>query len=108
MSIGGGIPLLERGEELEALRLHLREIAARGGIALITGAGGIGKTRLLQAARAEAADAAMTVLSARCSPLEQDFAFGVARQALEPVLEEPAARAALGGPAAHSSRRCTA
>jgi DNA-binding CsgD family transcriptional regulator/Tfp pilus assembly protein PilF len=100
MSIGGGIPLLERGEELEALRLHLRELAARGGVALITGAGGIGKTRLLGAARAEAADAGMTVLSARCSALERDFAFGVARQVLEPVMHEPTARAALRGAAA--------
>src|SRR5829696_393788 len=100
MTVSGAMPLLERGEELEALRLHLACAASDGGIAVIAGAGGIGKTRLLKAARMEAADLGMRMLSARCSPLEREFPFGVVRQVFEPVLGEGRARELLDGPAA--------
>src|SRR5215210_6993818 len=100
MSFSGATPLLERRPELEALRLHLARIGRDGGVAVIAGASGIGKTRLLGAARREAAGAGVAVLSARCSPLERGFGFGVARQLLEPVLGELGPRAALEGPAA--------
>jgi hypothetical protein len=86
MTVSGATPLLERGEELEALRLHLTRAAGDGGIAVIAGAGGVGKTRLLKAVRLEAADLGLRTLSARCSLLEAAFAFGVVRQIFEPVL----------------------
>ncbi len=100
MAVGGGDPLLERGEELDALRLHLDRVSRDGGLAVIAGAAGIGKTRLLRAVHAEAGDLGLRVLTARCSALERDFAFGVARQVFEPLLGEPAVRAALDGAAA--------
>ena len=52
----------------------------------VEGPAGIGKTSLLGSASDRCADAGMRVLSARGSELEREFAFGVVRQLLEPVL----------------------
>lgn len=52
----------------------------------IEGEPGIGKTTLFEWARSDATAAGMRVLSARGSDLETEFAFGVVRQALEPVV----------------------
>ena len=100
MTVSGATPLLERGEELEALRLHLARAASDGGIAVIAGAGGIGKTRLLKAVRLEAADLGLRVAVGALQPAGAGFAFGVVRQVFEPVLAEPAVQDALAGPAA--------
>src|SRR3954468_15080352 len=87
--------LLERAGELGELdRLVAEAIDGRGGVALIEGPAGIGKTRLLAEARYRAADR-MTVLSARCSQLERDFSFGAVRQLFEAVTRDPAARESL-------------
>src|SRR5829696_9753671 len=54
-------------------------------VTVIEGPAGIGKTRLLEEARAAAADAlGLAVLHARGGELERDFGFGVVRQLLEP------------------------
>jgi DNA-binding CsgD family transcriptional regulator len=58
----------------------------RGGVLLITGAAGIGKTALLGAARERAGQAGMRVLAGRGGELESGFSFGVARQLFEPLL----------------------
>ena len=80
-------PLLERESELQALEVLAEDGAAGcGRMALVEGPAGIGKTRLLEAARAQAAADGMLVLSARGGELEGDFGFGVVRQLLEPVL----------------------
>ena len=50
------------------------------------GPGGIGKTRLLAAARGAAREAGMRTLHARASELERSFTFGVVRQLFEPAL----------------------
>ncbi len=50
------------------------------------GPAGIGKTSLLTAARDLARRAGMRVLTARGTELERDFAFGIVRQLVEPVL----------------------
>lgn len=47
---------------------------------------GLGKTRLLQAAREKAQRAGMEVLCCRGSELERDFPFALVRQLLEPVM----------------------
>jgi DNA-binding CsgD family transcriptional regulator len=79
--------LLEREAELERLARFLDDACSgRGRLAVIEGAAGIGKTRLLEAARIEATARAMQVLRARASELERDFPFGVVRQLLEPRL----------------------
>jgi len=96
--------LLERDAELGTIReLRTAAVAGRGAVALVEGAAGIGKTSLLQRAAAEAADAGCVVAGARGSELERDFAFGLVRQALEPLLSglEAGSRAeALAGAAA--------
>jgi DNA-binding CsgD family transcriptional regulator len=93
--------LLEREQEQTAMARLIAE--ARGGsgrLVVLEGSAGIGKTRLLSAARAEAELAGMRVLSARGSELEREFAFGVLRQLFEPVLVNESHRdAALAGAA---------
>jgi tetratricopeptide (TPR) repeat protein len=82
-----GARLLERDEELSAFASLLENTTAGSGrLLLIEGPAGIGKTQLLAElqALAEAHDA--RVLSARGSELERDFAFGIVRQLLEPLL----------------------
>jgi DNA-binding CsgD family transcriptional regulator/predicted negative regulator of RcsB-dependent stress response len=80
---------LERERELAGLAavIHAAERAA-GGLGVVQGPAGIGKTSLLAAARAEGERAGMRVVTARGSELERDFAYGVVRQLFEPVLAE--------------------
>jgi len=96
--------LLERGGELgriDAL-LALAE-ADSGGMLLITGPAGIGKSVLLGVARERARLAGVRVLSGRGRELEGGFSFGVARQLFEPLLAaaEGTERDALLAGAAH-------
>lgn len=79
--------LLERERELDVLSA-LVSAAYRGAghVVVVEGAAGIGKTRLLAAARAEGEQAGMRVLGARGSELEREFAYGMVRQLFEPVL----------------------
>src|SRR4029078_1214597 len=63
-------------------------LAGQGGVALVEGPAGIGKTRLTEAALACAAAAGLTVARARCDELERDLPFGVARQLLEPLVAD--------------------
>ena len=96
--------LLERDAELAACAAALRDGAGgRGGLVLVEGAPGAGKTRLLATATADARAAGMRVLAARAAEGERAFAFGVVRQLLGPVLaranEADRARL-LSGPAA--------
>src|SRR5665647_2570474 len=73
--------MLERERELDTIAGLIR--AARqgaGGAVLITGEAGIGKTALIAAAGALAAQAGMAVRSARAGELESEFAWGVVRQ----------------------------
>jgi len=82
-----GEALLERDGELGVLAELVAQAAGGDGRAgLIQGPPGIGKTRLVAAARRLAAAAGMRCLSARGSPMERAFPFGVVRQLFEPVL----------------------
>jgi DNA-binding CsgD family transcriptional regulator/tetratricopeptide (TPR) repeat protein len=82
-------PLLERNEQLARIESALAEArAGRGTFVVVEGPAGIGKTALLAAARAAAADGGMRVLRSRGAELERDFAFGVVRQLFEPPLAE--------------------
>ena len=79
--------LLEREREIAALeRLLDRARESRGAVVLIEGPAGIGKSRLLAAARERARG--MTVLAARCSELEREFSFGAVRQLFEPLTRD--------------------
>jgi DNA-binding CsgD family transcriptional regulator len=75
-------PLLEREEELALLDALLAKAHdGQGAVAVVEGPAGIGKSRLLDAAR-ERADGCR-VLRARGGELERDYPWGVARQLLE-------------------------
>ena len=97
-----GTSLVERGSEVERLtRLATAARAGEARVVLIEGAPGVGKTRLLNALREQAAADGMHVLSARCSELERLFSFGAVRQWFESALAGPGLRAqALAGAAA--------
>jgi DNA-binding CsgD family transcriptional regulator len=89
MSVAGedGGSLLERDRELEQVAGCLqRALRGRGGALVVEGPAGIGKTVLLAAASELADGEGFCVLRARGAELEREFAFGVARQLLEPVL----------------------
>jgi DNA-binding CsgD family transcriptional regulator len=79
--------LLERERELTCLGGRLD--AARGGVGglvVVEGAPGLGKTSLLRAAVSEGRQRGFEVARARGAELEREWPFGIARQLLEPVL----------------------
>lgn len=79
--------LLERTAELSRLDLVLEAAEHKTGrLALVGGAPGLGKSRLLDEVRGRAAGRGLTVLAARCSELERSFGFGAVHQLLDPVL----------------------
>ena len=81
--------LLEREHELERIVVALRAAGRQAGEAVvIEGAAGMGKSRLLEEARARATDLGLRVLGARATELEQGFPFGVVRQLFERTLQE--------------------
>jgi DNA-binding CsgD family transcriptional regulator len=95
--------LLEREQELALIAGSLRR---RNGTLVVEGPAGIGKTRLLQAAR-EAAGDELVVAAARGGELEADVAYGVVRQLFEPLVVgvEPVAREQLFAGAGALARR---
>ena len=91
--------LLEREDELAAVG----GVLDRGGVLVVEGGAGIGKTALLDAVCGRAAQAGWHVLRGRGSELEAGFAFGVVRQLFERHLAglDPGNRdELLAGPAA--------
>lgn len=79
--------LLEREDDLAGIDSALAEaIAGTGGVLLIEGPAGIGKTVLLDHLRRRAVAQKFTVLTARGGELERGFGFGVVRQLLETTL----------------------
>ena len=79
--------LYEREDELARVdALMTAAGASRGGVLLITGPAGIGKTVLLESARERAGQAGMRVLAGRGRELESGFSLGVVRQLFEPLL----------------------
>src|SRR5215207_2232574 len=78
---GTTFALLERDAELAAVDAAMaRATRQSGGLLVIDGPAGLGKTALLEAARDRAADAGLLVLNARGAELERAFAFGLVRQ----------------------------
>ena len=96
--------MLEREDEIARVSALLDAAGEGSGrLVLVEGPAGIGKTTLLKAARSVAADRGFATLSARCSLIEQEFAFGVARQLFERkvrALNGPARAEVLSGAAA--------
>ena len=95
--------LLERDQELATLRARLDDARdGRGGLIVLEGQAGAGKSALIQALRGEARAADVRTCVAVGGELERDFPFGVVRQLLEPVvvsLDEHDRRLLLSGAA---------
>jgi DNA-binding CsgD family transcriptional regulator len=82
--------LLEREQELAILdELVHRVRAGDSALALVEGPAGIGKSRLLLAARELGRAAGLRTLAARGSDLERGLPFGMVRQLFEPALADP-------------------
>jgi DNA-binding CsgD family transcriptional regulator len=87
MRVASAEQLVERETELEAIRAAVDHASAGAGrLLVIEGPAGIGKTRLLHAARETANEASMQVLHARGAELEREFPYGIVRQLFEPAL----------------------
>jgi DNA-binding SARP family transcriptional activator/DNA-binding CsgD family transcriptional regulator/tetratricopeptide (TPR) repeat protein len=96
--------LVDRSRELALLQACLDDaLAGQARLALIEGAAGIGKSRLLAETRRLGAAAGAVTLTGRSSQLEREFGFGLVRQLFEPVLADPARRQRLLAGAAHSA-----
>ncbi|MEU3252295.1 AAA family ATPase [Streptomyces sp. NPDC006997] len=94
--------LLERDRELELIRSGIDHVlAGHGGVVLLEGPHGSGKTQLLAAARSAGEEAGLQVLHARAGELECGFAWVVVRQLFEHRLAavDAAPDALLTGPA---------
>ena len=79
--------LLERGAELAALAAGIeRAGAGDGGLVLIEGPPGVGKTALLDACAEQARESGMRVLEARGDPVMRESPFAVVRELLAPTL----------------------
>jgi DNA-binding CsgD family transcriptional regulator len=79
--------LVDRDAELAALaRVSAQAGEELGGLAVVEGPAGIGKSRLLNAHRAQLRAQGVRVLVARGGELEADVPFGVARQLFERAL----------------------
>ncbi|MEU8197968.1 AAA family ATPase [Microbispora amethystogenes] len=82
-----GPSLLERDAEVGRMRgLFAAAARGQGGVVLIEGPAGIGKSALAGAARRLGRTAGCRVVGARGSRLEQRFGYGVLRQLVEPVV----------------------
>src|SRR5215471_12083844 len=74
------LQLVERERELAAIEVLLQ---SGGGVLLLEGGAGIGKTSLVDASCRRAEELGYETLRARGSELEVDFAFGIVRQLFE-------------------------
>jgi class 3 adenylate cyclase/DNA-binding CsgD family transcriptional regulator len=82
------LTLVDREYERRRLDVALRSaLDGSGAVALLEGVPGIGKSSLMHIAAERAAATGLTVLRARGDELEADYAFGVVRQLLEPVVQ---------------------
>ncbi len=80
-------PLLERAGELAVIADRVEAAGnGAGGVLLVEGAAGIGKTRLVRAACTHARSHGMSVLGARGGELERNVPYGVVRELFEPVV----------------------
>src|SRR3954469_20403942 len=88
---GGAQPLLEREAELELIAGAIERAAGgEGGLVVIEGQAGLGKTELLRSAAELGAGAGLRVVRGRGSELDRAFAFGLVRQLFErEVAEHP-------------------
>jgi predicted ATPase len=103
---GGSRGLWERGGELDAIEDALAGgWAGDGGVLVLRGPAGIGKSTLLRVAEPSAVQRGGLVLRARAARFERGFPYGVVRQLFEPVLaREDVSRAEVFAGAASGAR----
>jgi DNA-binding CsgD family transcriptional regulator/tetratricopeptide (TPR) repeat protein len=93
MTLGPAAYLYERQLETEALELALENArGGDGGVIVLLGPAGIGKSRLIAAAADLARALDLEVLAAAGAEPERDFPFGVALQLFERVVRQASAR----------------
>jgi len=95
----GALPLVGRERELgRLLRAWSQAVAGEGGMALVVGEPGIGKSRLAAEFASRAAAARAVVLGARCPDLPDAPPYGPVEEALRTALPQlpPGALSALG------------
>lgn len=96
-------PLVDRGPQLAELAARLTAaLDGDGGVVLVEGPAGIGKTRLLAEVRRLAADRKVLTLTARGSRREKDYGFGAVRQLYENLVARRGAELLTGAAAASS------
>jgi DNA-binding CsgD family transcriptional regulator len=79
--------LVDREVEIAAIAAAVALApASNGGMLVVRGPAGIGKTALLRASERLAAEQSVIVLRARAAPFERAFPYGVVRQLFEPLL----------------------
>ncbi|MFE3202362.1 helix-turn-helix transcriptional regulator [Embleya sp. NPDC059237] len=86
-----GRPLVGRARELGLLHGFVDAVAVDGGALLVVGEAGVGKTSLLDAAAARAAEAGMRVLRASGVEFEAEVSFAGLHQLVAPLIAEIAA-----------------
>src|SRR5262249_61242689 len=93
----GLAPLLDQlpGRDRE-LRI-VTDMVRGGGLVLLSGPAGIGKSAVLEAVARHVRSTGNTGLTARANPRERDLPFGVARQMFEPRLPDAMSCALEGG-----------
>jgi DNA-binding NarL/FixJ family response regulator len=79
------LPLIGRGEERAKLRALLLE-ESRFRVVIVSGAGGVGKSRLAAAACEDARRSGWEVASGRAYPVESGIAYGLFADAFVPIL----------------------
>lgn len=97
--------LVDRERELGCLARAVDDLlGGTGGLLLIEGSAGIGKTSLLVEAGRLAVAAGARALTARASEMERAFGFGTVRQLFEPLLVDPTRGEALLAGAGQGAR----
>ena len=81
-------PLTGRAGDLELIRSFVGMAAVRGGVLLLSGEPGVGKTALLDTAASEASASGLWVLRAGGAEFEADISFSGLNQLLLPLLED--------------------
>jgi hypothetical protein len=99
--------LYEREDELAALSEALSEArAGTGGLVVVEGPAGIGKSRLLAEPRPAAASRGMTVLTARGTDLEREAPFGVVAELFATIRTAAQGTAVQGAPVRPGAAAC--
>lgn len=80
--------MIGRLREIEYLQTFVREVAVTGGVLLVSGDAGVGKTTLLDAAADYTRASGGDVLRTTGTELEEQISYAALNQALYPLLDD--------------------